>query len=29
MAKRARGMKIDKIKTEDIARTGGAPEAAE
>ena len=29
MAKRARGMNVDKIKTEDIARTGGAPEASE
>jgi ParB family transcriptional regulator, chromosome partitioning protein len=26
MAKRARGMNPDKIKTEDVARTGGAPE---
>lgn len=26
MAKRARGMKTDKIKNEDIARTGGAPD---
>ncbi|HET6284753.1 MAG TPA: ParB N-terminal domain-containing protein [Polyangia bacterium] len=29
MAKRARGMNVDKIRTEDIARTGGAPEASE
>jgi ParB family chromosome partitioning protein len=27
MAKRARGMNTDRIKTEDVARTGGAPEA--
>jgi ParB family chromosome partitioning protein len=26
MAKRARGMKTDKIKTEDLARSGGAPD---
>ena len=26
MTKRARGMKTDKIKTEDLARTGGAPD---
>jgi ParB family chromosome partitioning protein len=26
MTKRARGMKIDKIKTEDLARSGGAPD---
>jgi ParB family chromosome partitioning protein len=29
MTKRARGMNIEKIRTEDVARTGGAPEAAE
>lgn len=29
MTKRARGMNVDKIKTEDIARTGGAAEATE
>lgn len=29
MTKRARGMNLDRIKQEDIARTGGAPEAAE
>jgi ParB family chromosome partitioning protein len=28
MAKRARGMNLDKIKPGDVARTGGAPEAA-
>ncbi len=28
MAKRVRGMKLDKIRTEDIARTGGAPDDA-
>jgi ParB family chromosome partitioning protein len=28
MTKRARGMNLDKIRGEDIARTGGAPEAA-
>jgi ParB family chromosome partitioning protein len=27
MARRARGMNVDKIKQEDVARTGGAPEA--
>jgi ParB family chromosome partitioning protein len=29
MTKRARGMNLDKIRTADIARTGGAPEASE
>ena len=29
MTKRARGMDASKIKTEDVARSGGAPEAAE
>ena len=29
MAKRARGMNLDKIKPGDVARTGGAPEASE
>jgi len=29
MTKRARGMKLDKIRTEDLARTGSAPEAVE
>ena len=29
MTKRARGMDVDKIKTEDVARTGGAAEATE
>jgi hypothetical protein len=29
MTKKARGMNVDKIKAEDVARTGGAPEAAE
>jgi ParB family chromosome partitioning protein len=29
MTKRARGMNLDKIKTADIARTGGAPESSE
>ena len=29
MTKRARGMNVDRIKTEDIARTGGPPEAAD
>ena len=29
MTKRARGMNVDRIKSEDIARTGGPPEAAE
>jgi hypothetical protein len=29
MTKRARGMNVDKIRKEDIARTGGAPESAE
>jgi ParB family chromosome partitioning protein len=29
MAKRARGMNLDKIKPGDVARSGGAPEAAE
>jgi ParB family transcriptional regulator, chromosome partitioning protein len=28
MTKRARGMNLDKIRSQDIARTGGAPEAA-
>ena len=28
MTKRARGMDVGKIKNEDVARTGGAPEAA-
>jgi ParB family chromosome partitioning protein len=28
MTKRARGMNLDKIQSGDIARTGGAPEAA-
>ena len=27
MTKRARGMDASKIKSEDVARTGGAPEA--
>jgi hypothetical protein len=26
MTKRARGMKTDKIKNEDLARSGGAPD---
>jgi ParB family chromosome partitioning protein len=26
MTKRARGMNVDKIKTEDLARSGGAPD---
>jgi hypothetical protein len=29
MTKRARGMKLDKIRPEDVARTGGAPDDAE
>jgi ParB family chromosome partitioning protein len=29
MTKRARGMDVDRIKAEDVARTGGPPEAAE
>ena len=29
MTRRARGMNIDKIKPDDVARTGGAPEASE
>jgi ParB family chromosome partitioning protein len=29
MAKRARGMNVDRIKAEDVARTGGPPEGAE
>jgi len=29
MTKRARGMNVDRIKSEDIARTGGPPEATE
>jgi ParB family chromosome partitioning protein len=29
MTKRARGMQADKVKNEDVARSGGAPEAAE
>ena len=29
MTKRARGMNVDRIKSEDIARTGGTPEAVE
>jgi ParB family transcriptional regulator, chromosome partitioning protein len=29
MTKRARGMNVDRIKAEDVARTGGAPEASE
>src|SRR5262249_3671290 len=29
MTKRARGMNVDRIKAEDVARTGGPPEAAE
>ena len=29
MTKRARGMDVDKIKNEDVARTGGAAEATE
>jgi ParB family chromosome partitioning protein len=29
MTKRARGMNVDKIRAEDVARTGGAPEGAE
>jgi ParB family chromosome partitioning protein len=28
MTKRVRGMNLDKIKSQDIARTGGAPEQA-
>jgi ParB family chromosome partitioning protein len=28
MTKRARGMNLDKIRSQDIARTGGPPEAA-
>jgi hypothetical protein len=26
MTKRARGMNVEKIKTEDLARSGGAPD---
>ena len=29
MTKRARGMNVDRIRTEDIARTGGPPEAGD
>jgi hypothetical protein len=29
MTKRARGMNVDRIKTEDIARTGGPPESTD
>jgi ParB family chromosome partitioning protein len=29
MTRRAKGMNVEKIRTEDIARTGGAPDAAE
>ena len=29
MTKRARGMDANKIKTEDVARSGGAPEGSE
>jgi ParB family chromosome partitioning protein len=29
MTKRARGMNVDRIKADDVARTGGAPEGAE
>ena len=29
MTKRARGMQADKIRNEDVARSGGAPEATE
>ena len=29
MTKRARGMDVGKIKTEDVARSGGAPEGSE
>src|SRR5581483_10661121 len=29
MTKRARGMNVDRIKAEDVARTGGAPESTE
>jgi ParB family chromosome partitioning protein len=29
MTKRAKGMNVDRIKAEDVARTGGAPEGAE
>jgi ParB family chromosome partitioning protein len=29
MTRRARGMNVDRIKAEDVARTGGPPEAAE
>jgi ParB family chromosome partitioning protein len=29
MTKRARGMNVDRIKAEDVARTGGPPEGAE
>ena len=29
MTKRARGMNVDRIKAEDVARTGGPPESAE
>jgi len=28
MTKRVKGMDVSKIKNEDVARTGGAPEAA-
>lgn len=29
MTKRARGMKLDKIRPEDVARSGGGPDEAE
>jgi len=29
MTKRARGMNLDKIRSADVARSGGAPEAGE
>jgi len=29
MTKRVKGMDVSKIKNEDVARTGGAPEASE
>ena len=29
MTKRARGMNVDKIRAEDVARSGGAPEEGE
>jgi ParB family transcriptional regulator, chromosome partitioning protein len=29
MTRRVRGMNVERIKTEDVARTGGAPESAE